>query len=366
MDPNKLAEEISAAKSDIEKFIVQRRYAIEVGRGQVTDYDQLVYKMALMLLAAHHAIHDENNHEDYISLCNAAWDKSVETHKTCNMSISATINHEEAKQLAELKQKESNLARCYLDLVDSGIFIWKEKISEQQPKPTLQKTDDDLVPLHPNSSIMVGQCVKCGRRGELNETKTCIFSNTCILQTEPASLLRCRKTGNEYGTDTWMKGYECPCRQCQYWLVASGHKATPNSGPAPAECAGKIWACKIGETGRLPRGADASMRSAIRKAYVEMTGAEPDFIFSGWGAELTEPERAVVEDRPPRVPDATPDGSVEIGELRALVLLINSSEGPTRCPICQIAWNAETTRPHDQTCLLGQAVRNIASGQCAT
>lgn len=62
----------------------------------------------------------------------------------------------------------------------------------------------------------------------------------------------------------------------------------------------KIWYCKIGEVGSVPMGSDAPMRTAIRRAYKEITGEEPEFIFSGWGAELTEPERAVVENRPPR------------------------------------------------------------------
>lgn len=66
-----------------------------------------------------------------------------------------------------------------------------------------------------------------------------------------------------------------------------------------------IWFCKIGETGK-PRsewsvhpGADSPMREAVARAYKEITGEEPDFIFSGWGGTLTEPERAVVEDRLP-------------------------------------------------------------------
>lgn len=59
----------------------------------------------------------------------------------------------------------------------------------------------------------------------------------------------------------------------------------------------KIWECKIGETASVPNGADFPMRIAIRKAYIEVTGHEPTFIFSGWGAELTEGERAVVEEK---------------------------------------------------------------------
>lgn len=65
--------------------------------------------------------------------------------------------------------------------------------------------------------------------------------------------------------------------------------------------AGKIWYCKIGESASVPDGADFPMREAIERAYKEVTGEEAVFCFSGWGAELTEPERAVVEDRLPRI-----------------------------------------------------------------
>jgi hypothetical protein len=58
---------------------------------------------------------------------------------------------------------------------------------------------------------------------------------------------------------------------------------------------GKVWYCKIGEGTPLKEGADFLMRRAIEAAYREITGEWPDFIFSGWGAELTEGERAVVE-----------------------------------------------------------------------
>ena len=59
-----------------------------------------------------------------------------------------------------------------------------------------------------------------------------------------------------------------------------------------------IWFCKIGEVDRLmlPRGADGPMRQAVREAYKNLTGKYPDFIFSGWGGELTPAEREVVEE----------------------------------------------------------------------
>jgi hypothetical protein len=67
----------------------------------------------------------------------------------------------------------------------------------------------------------------------------------------------------------------------------------------------KTWYCKIGEVSRdvLPKASDPPMRDAIELAYINITGQQPDFIFSGWGAELTEPERAVVEHRPPVKPE---------------------------------------------------------------
>lgn len=65
----------------------------------------------------------------------------------------------------------------------------------------------------------------------------------------------------------------------------------------------KVWECKIGEIDEnaLPPGADFPMRRAIEAAYFALTGKEPKFIFSGWGGELNEIQRAIVEsDNPDR------------------------------------------------------------------
>ena len=64
----------------------------------------------------------------------------------------------------------------------------------------------------------------------------------------------------------------------------------------------KIWDCKIGEiqNKHLPESSDSPMRRAVEEAYIKITGHEPLFNFSGWGGELTEVERAVVEHREPR------------------------------------------------------------------
>lgn len=61
----------------------------------------------------------------------------------------------------------------------------------------------------------------------------------------------------------------------------------------------KIWTCKIGEVaeGVLPSGADHPMRVAVEKAYFELTGDLPDFMFTGWGGTLTQGERDVVDNK---------------------------------------------------------------------
>jgi len=56
----------------------------------------------------------------------------------------------------------------------------------------------------------------------------------------------------------------------------------------------KIWECKIGECEFNQNGADVPMREAVAKAYKELTGNEPTFIFSGWGAKLNKIERKIV------------------------------------------------------------------------
>lgn len=83
---------------------------------------------------------------------------------------------------------------------------------------------------------------------------------------------------------------------CDEWASAVENHHVNRPGPDPA-----TWSCKIGEVarGKLEGGADWPMRKAVAAAYHELTGEEPLFIFSGWGSELDERERAVVEDREP-------------------------------------------------------------------
>jgi hypothetical protein len=60
-----------------------------------------------------------------------------------------------------------------------------------------------------------------------------------------------------------------------------------------------VWECKIGcsKLIDLPNGVDFPMRQAIREAFFKITGENADFIFSGWGAELTQSEQNVVDNK---------------------------------------------------------------------
>lgn len=62
-----------------------------------------------------------------------------------------------------------------------------------------------------------------------------------------------------------------------------------------------MWSCMVGEVDRsvLPSGSDGPMREAVAAAYRRLTGRDDLFIFSGWGDQLDEAHRAVVENREP-------------------------------------------------------------------
>ena len=59
----------------------------------------------------------------------------------------------------------------------------------------------------------------------------------------------------------------------------------------------KIWTCKIGEVvdTQVPNGGDWPMREAVSRAYRELIGEDPVFVFSGWDGTLTEVEREIVD-----------------------------------------------------------------------
>lgn len=62
---------------------------------------------------------------------------------------------------------------------------------------------------------------------------------------------------------------------------------------------GSTWECKVGIAPgtkvKLPGGADLPMRDAVETAFKHITGLDPEYCFSGWGAELTEMEKEALK-----------------------------------------------------------------------
>ena len=61
-----------------------------------------------------------------------------------------------------------------------------------------------------------------------------------------------------------------------------------------------IWGCRIGaelDWETLPREAEETMRQAVMKAFRELTGENPYFCFSGWGAELDPRQQRLIDRR---------------------------------------------------------------------
>lgn len=101
-----------------------------------------------------------------------------------------------------------------------------------------------------------------------------------------------------------------PVCQCRIFVPQS----LPSS-PAPHEA---IWFCKVGGmVSSLPNGADLPMRQAIRRAFREITGSDDEFCFSGWGATLTEGQRAVVENRAQLPAPLSSSGAIPVTEYAA-------------------------------------------------
>jgi hypothetical protein len=117
----------------------------------------------------------------------------------------------------------------------------------------------------------------------------------------------------------------------------------------------KIWSCKIGEVDpeKVPQGSDAPMRDAVAKRYRYLTGADPGFIFSGWGDDLDESERAVVEDRlpDPRVIMRDLQDRMDIVQLQVddppVVAVVRVDSLPTRDQIRTAIWDAWGSTPDD-------------------
>lgn len=131
------------------------------------------------------------------------------------------------------------------------------------------------------------------------------------------------------------------CRQCQEYCYPMAGFPPPSDtrsedglqtiakieGQEPPK---KVWGCKIGEVdaAKLPRDSDSGMRRAVADMYQQLTGELPEFIFSGWGEELTEAERAVVENR---LPDPSVAGQTDISPWNPIEYL-HGSKGEVHLP----------------------------------
>ena len=121
-----------------------------------------------------------------------------------------------------------------------------------------------------------------------------------------------------------------------------------------------VWECKVGARMLdidLPDGADAPMRRAVQQAFVDITGTNPEFCFSGWGGKLDEFEISVVEERPPsavheadwHLRNAAPD------LLAALIELFGTSKNEMVSRGLPIEWQDD--------CAMARAERAIAKAE---
>ena len=62
----------------------------------------------------------------------------------------------------------------------------------------------------------------------------------------------------------------------------------------------QVWSCKIGvvdaDTLYSKPGLDLPMREAVTLAFMLLFGKEPEFVFSGWNADLDKDEMDCVND----------------------------------------------------------------------
>jgi len=152
----------------------------------------------------------------------------------------------------------------------------------------------------------VARCVQCGQTWTFNVTPP-----MCAVR---GTSMRCTPIPRAHEQPKPCAGFVCgysptcvephsgdaPCRKCDQPYSAH-QQPSAEQAQQPAQAKERIWFCKIGGiVDPMPHGADGPMREAVAEAFKRLNGhAEPAFIFSGWGGELTEPERAVVENRLP-------------------------------------------------------------------
>jgi hypothetical protein len=64
----------------------------------------------------------------------------------------------------------------------------------------------------------------------------------------------------------------------------------------------QVWQCKIGVVDAdilySENGQDLPMREAVTAAFMLLFGREPEFLFSGWNADLDEGEADCVNNKP--------------------------------------------------------------------
>ena len=83
----------------------------------------------------------------------------------------------------------------------------------------------------------------------------------------------------------------------------------------------RIWTCKIGgPVGELPRQPDFTMRKAVIDAFRSLTGVDAEYCFSGWGATLSDFERAVVENHDPTMAELAKAELAKAEAIRSLDL----------------------------------------------
>lgn len=100
----------------------------------------------------------------------------------------------------------------------------------------------------------------------------------------------------EGAIEKYLKENPEPVDELVSTLQDAGFEVVNMSRPSVRD--GSTWECKVGIAPgtpvSLPGGGDFPMRVAIEKAFLEVTGQEPEYCFSGWGAELTAMEKEVL------------------------------------------------------------------------
>ncbi len=92
----------------------------------------------------------------------------------------------------------------------------------------------------------------------------------------------------------------------------------------------KIWQCKIGEIelSKIPEIRNSPMRQAVDRAYQQLTGESPKFLFSDWKGQLSANQWQIVEDAKPVIIELWIEGYRLNGD-RSKAQFLGNFEGPT-------------------------------------